>query len=80
MMAGIAKVPPHTFGPARHVTEAEKAMLDKIDLRAIKIEAAARKVVEEMDRIHDTSDAPLKFRAPFGAIAELRKVLETPTA
>jgi len=39
------------------------------------LSAAASKVVEETDRIHDTSPAPQKYRAAFGAITELRAVL-----
>jgi len=39
------------------------------------LQAAAQKVVDETDRIHDSSPFPAKYRAPYGAIVELRKLL-----
>lgn len=39
------------------------------------LQAAAQKVCDEMDRTHDTKPYPLKYTAPFGAIAELRGLL-----
>ena len=39
------------------------------------LSVAAWKVIEEMDHIHDTRPRPFKYGAPFGAIAELRTVL-----
>jgi len=38
------------------------------------LQAAAQKVVDEMRRIHD-GPYPIKYRAPFGAIAELANLL-----
>jgi hypothetical protein len=40
-----------------------------------KLQAAAQHVVNETDRIHDNEPWPIKYRAPYGAIVELRKVL-----
>lgn len=39
------------------------------------LQAAAMKVIEETDRIHDEGDYPTKYRAPYGAITELRALL-----
>lgn len=39
------------------------------------LQSAAWKVVEETDRIHDGSPWPAKYRAPYGAITELRALL-----
>jgi len=39
------------------------------------LQSAAQKVVDETDRIHDGSPWPTKYRAPYGAIVELRKLL-----
>ena len=38
------------------------------------LQGAAQKVLDETDRILD-DDFPLKYRAPYGALAELRNVL-----
>ncbi len=39
------------------------------------LQTAALKVVEETDRIHDNEPWPTKYRAPYGAIVELRALL-----
>jgi hypothetical protein len=39
------------------------------------LQAAAQKVVDETDRIHDSEPWPRKYRAPYGAIVELRELL-----
>jgi hypothetical protein len=39
------------------------------------LQAAAQKVVDETDRIHDSDPWPVKYRAPYGAIVELRQLL-----
>ena len=39
------------------------------------LQAAAQKVCDETDRIHDNSPWPQKYRAPYGAIVELRQLL-----
>ena len=39
------------------------------------LQAAAQKVIDETDRIHDNEPWPVKYRAPYGAIVELRKLL-----
>lgn len=39
------------------------------------LQAAAQKVVDEIDRTHDGDPWPIKYRAPYGAITELRKLL-----
>ena len=39
------------------------------------LQAAAQKVVDETDRIHDLEPWPIKYRAPYGAIVELRTLL-----
>lgn len=40
-----------------------------------KLEKAARRVIEEADRIHDNEPWPLKYRAPYEAITALRELL-----
>ena len=39
------------------------------------LQVAAQKVCTETDRIHDNSSWPQKYRAPYGAITALKKVL-----
>jgi hypothetical protein len=39
------------------------------------LQSAAQKVVDETDRIHDNDPWPTKYRAPYGAIVELRQLL-----
>lgn len=39
------------------------------------LQTAAQKVCDETHRIHDGSPWPLKYRAPYGAIAELSTLL-----
>jgi hypothetical protein len=39
------------------------------------LQAAAQKVVDETDRIHNSEPWPVKYRAPYGAIVELRQLL-----
>ena len=39
------------------------------------LQQAALKVVEETDRIHNGDPWPIKYRAPYGAITELRALL-----
>lgn len=39
------------------------------------LQAAAQKVVDETDRIHASEPWPVKYRAPYGAIVELRQLL-----
>lgn len=39
------------------------------------LQAAAQKVIEETDRIHDNEPWPVKYRAPYGAIVELRELI-----
>jgi hypothetical protein len=52
----------------------------KLYRRLRKVERAAQAVVDETQKIHDGSPWPLKYRAPYGAITELIKVLsEQPT-
>ena len=58
----------------RHVKSPEKRY--ELLLRAFgELQAAAQKVVDETDRIHDSSPWPIKYRAPYGAIVELRQLL-----
>jgi len=40
------------------------------------LEKASRKVIEEADRIHDNEPWPLKYRAPYEAITEMRELLK----
>lgn len=40
------------------------------------LEKSSRKVIEEADRIHDGEPWPLKYRAPYQAITELRELLK----
>ncbi len=40
------------------------------------LRAAAQHVVDETDRIHDGDPWPIKYRAPYGAITALRRVLD----
>ncbi len=39
------------------------------------LQSAAQRVVDETDRTVDNDPWPIKYRAPFGAITELRTVL-----
>lgn len=39
------------------------------------IERAAQAVLDEADKIHDSDPYPIKYRAPYGALAKLREVL-----
>lgn len=39
------------------------------------LQAAAQRVVDETDRIHDNDPWPIKYRAPYAAITELRSLL-----
>lgn len=39
------------------------------------LQAAAQKVVDETDRIYDGEAWPVKYRAPYDAIVELRQLL-----
>lgn len=39
------------------------------------LQAAAQKVVDETDKIHNNDPWPIKYRAPYGAITELRILL-----
>jgi hypothetical protein len=39
------------------------------------LQTATQKVVDETDRIHDNDPWPIKYRAPYGAIVELRQLL-----
>lgn len=39
------------------------------------LQAAAQKVVDETDRIHDSKPWPIKYQAPYGAITDLRQLL-----
>jgi hypothetical protein len=39
------------------------------------LQAAAQKVVDETDSIHDSSTEWRRYRAPYGAITELRQLL-----
>ena len=39
------------------------------------LQAAAQKVVDETDRIFGSEPPPVKYRAPYGAIVELRQLL-----
>lgn len=41
-----------------------------------KLQKAAQAVVDAMAEIHDKDPYPIKYRAPFGAIAALSKVLD----
>ena len=47
----------------------------KLYRRLHKIEQAAQAVLDEADRIHDNDPYPIKYRAPYGALAQLRAVL-----
>lgn len=38
---------------------------------------ASTAVLDEADKIHDNDTSPQKYRAPYGSLAELRKVLST---
>jgi hypothetical protein len=39
------------------------------------LQAAAQKVVDETDRTYDSDPWPIKYRAPYGAITALRRLL-----
>lgn len=52
-----------------------KKRYDHLTRAFAELAAAAQKVVDETDRIHDGDPWPLKYRAPYGAIAELRTLL-----
>lgn len=39
------------------------------------LQTAAQKVVDETDRIHNNDPWPIKYRAPYGAIVEMRQLL-----
>ena len=46
-------------------------------LKALReLQKAGQNVCDETDRIHDTEPWPVKYRAPYGAIAALRAVLD----
>ena len=51
----------------------EVSMKLRRELKALR--KAAQKVVDETDSIHDSEPAPTKYRAPYGAITELRAAL-----
>lgn len=40
-----------------------------------KLIKASQDVLDEVDAIHDNDQSPQKYRAPYGSLAELRKVL-----
>lgn len=58
----------------RFPTDPEKRY-QRILLAFSELQVAAQKVVDETDRIHDGSPWPQKYRAPYGAITDLRKLL-----
>ena len=51
----------------------EVSMILRSELMALR--KAAQKVVDETDAIHDSEPSPTKYRAPYGAITELRAAL-----
>lgn len=59
---------------ARFPTDPQKRY-DRLLKAFGELQAAAQKVVDETDRIHDNEPWPVKYRAPYGAIAELRQLL-----
>ena len=48
---------------------------DRMQSAFNELQVAANKVVAETDRIHDSEPWPQKYRAPYGAITELRTLL-----
>lgn len=52
-----------------------KQKYDRLMVAFTELQSAAQKVCDETNRIHDTKPWPLKYHAPYGAIAELMKVL-----
>lgn len=52
-----------------------KALVEELE-RAHRIIAAARHVVDEAARIHDTQPWPVKYAAPYGALVTLIEALE----
>ena len=55
------------------VTDAKR--YERLLVSFTELQKAAQKVVDETDRIHDGEAWPVKYRAPYGAIAELRGLL-----
>ncbi|EHK77735.1 hypothetical protein SM0020_12445 [Sinorhizobium meliloti CCNWSX0020] len=51
----------------------EVSMKLRRELKAL--QTAAQKVIDETDAIHDSEPPPTKYRAPYGAITELRAAL-----
>lgn len=48
---------------------------DRLAQAFTELQAAAQKVVDATDQILDTEPWPLKYRAPYKAITELRQLL-----
>lgn len=57
------------------MTTAPDKRYDRLMSAFTELQAAAQKVVDETDRIHDREPWPTKYRAPYGAIVELRQLL-----
>lgn len=80
MLCGILRMPFDDGGDI-HLMQLKQACHEaatELERRAdafTALQTAALKVVEETDRIHDNEPWPAKYRAPYGAITELRALL-----
>lgn len=70
------------YGMVPHPDKLKEAIATAEDRRYMllltafsELQAAAQKVADETDRIHDNEPWPVKYRAPYGAIVELRQLL-----
>jgi hypothetical protein len=53
----------------------DKQRYDRLLAAFTELQRAAQKVCDETNRNHDRNEPPLKYTAPFGAIAELMQLL-----
>lgn len=59
---------------ARFPTDPQKRY-DRLLTAYADLNAAAQKVIDETNRIHDNDPWPIKYRAPYGAIVDLENLL-----
>ncbi len=84
MLCGILRMPFNDDGDM-HLMQLKQACREaatQLESRAdalAALQTAALKVVNETDRIHDNEPWPTKYRAPYGAIVELRALLTKQT-
>jgi hypothetical protein len=57
------------------LVDKDKKRYDRLLVAFSELQTAAQKVVDEANHIHDTEPYPLKYRAPYGALAELMTLL-----